>query len=557
MRRLIAVLVCATLAAAQEVSQSGLELQAARAMVSQPERARNGMVASAHETASRIGVDVLRAGGNAVDAAVAVGFALAVIFPEAGNIGGGGYMVVRMADGRAKVFDYRETAPSAARPGLYRDRQEARVGYKASAVPGTVAGLALAHARFGTRPWRELLQPARRLAKDGFPVTYRMEMILRLQVPVMKQFADSRRIFLHGGQQPLAQGEKLRQSDLARTLSRLQKHGWREFYEGETARLIAADMAANHGTITYEDLRGYQALEREPLQGTYRGHPILTAPPSSSGGMAMIEMLNILENFPMPLGMEGSVASRHLFAEAMGRAFHDRALYAADPAFFEVPVVRLTSKEYARSLAQSIRPDRAGATAAISTGGGYESESTTHFSVADRWGNLVANTYTLNGFYGSQVIARGTGVLLNDIMSGFTDREGDRNRIGPGKRPVSSMTPAVLLTRDSKPWAALGSPGSLTIPSTVAQVIVNLIDYKMPVRDAVEFPRIHLQPSNSEINAEPGAIVFDVGERLRSFGHRLAPKLRSQGDVHAVVIDESGWRLGWSDGRRGGRALGY
>jgi gamma-glutamyltranspeptidase / glutathione hydrolase len=558
MRAIAAVLIAAALLA-QEVSQSGLKWKAARPMIAQPERAPRAMVASAHGLASHAGLEILRKGGNAVDAAVAVGFALAVVHPEAGNLGGGGYMVVRMNDGRSKAIDYRETAPAAAKPGLFRSDMESRVGYKASAVPGTVAGLAAAHRLYGSLPWKIVLEPARRLAKEGFPASQRMELVLALQVPVMRPFADSAKVFLHGSDQPLKQGERVLQPDLARTIQRLQKRGWREFYEGETARLIDADMRANGGTILLDDLRAYAAKELAPLEGTYRGHQVLTVPPSSSGGVALLEMLNILETFPMTPGQEGSAASRHLLVEAMRRAYRDRSEWAADPAFFEIPVAKLISKDHAKSLAASIRPDRAGGAGGEqpAAASGSESADTTHFSVVDAAGNLVSNTYTLNGFFGSQVIARGTGVLMNDIMSGFTDRAGARNQIGPGKRPVSSMTPTIVTYPDGKPWVALGSPGSATIPNTVLQTIVNMIDYKMSLRDAIEFPRIHHQYRPDRIDVEPGAIVLDVAEKLRSFGHTINTQARSQGDVHAVAIADDGWRIGWSDGRRGGRAQGY
>ena len=555
-----ALLAFSIVLAAQEVSQSGLELSAPRPMVSQPERAPHAMVASAHELASQAGLEVLRKGGNAVDAAVAIGFALAVVHPEAGNIGGGGYMLVRMADGRTAAIDYRETAPASAGPGMFKDSREARVGYKASAVPGTVAGLAMAHKMFGAKAWRDDLEPARVLAYRGFPASQRMELILALQVPVMSQFPESARIFLHGAKVPLKQGEILRQADLAATIERMQKQGWREFYEGRTARLIDADMRAHGGTISYDDLKNYKALLREPLQGSYRGHPILTMPPSTSGGLALLEMLNILECFPMRLGLEGSVESRHLQIEAMRRAYRDRSLYAADPDFVKVPVEMLASKAHAKELAAGIHRHRATATGELGMEpGGNESGDTTHFTVVDAAGNVVSNTYTLNGFYGSQVVVKGSGVLLNDIMSGFATRSGgSKNLVQPGKRPISSMTPVIALHADGKPWFALGSPGAATIPNTVFQVIVNIIDFRMSLRDAVEFPRIHHQYIPDRVDAEPGAVVFDVAEKLRSMGHTLNPKLRSQGDVHAIMIESpSNWRLGWSDGRRGGRALGY
>lgn len=559
--RITTVAVLAATLAAQEVSQSGLELKAARPMVSQPERAPHGMIASASELASEAGLQILRSGGNAVDAAVAVGFVLAVVHPEAGNLGGGGYMVVRMADGRTRAFDYKETAPALATLETYKNRRDLQIGYKASAVPGTVAGLAMAHARFGRLPWKEVLEPAYQLARKGFPASQRMELILALQVPVMKSFPESARIFLHGGDTPLKQGEIVRQPDLARTIRRLQTKGWREFYDGETARLIDADMAAHGGTIRYQDLHKYAPKELDPLQGSYRGYRVLTIPPSSSGGFTLIEMLNILEQFPMRTGEEGSFRSRHLEVEAMRRAFRDRAEFAADPAFFDVPVAELTSKEHARELAKSILPDKATPSAAMPGGAaqesGRESDDTTHFSVVDEAGNIVSNTYTLNGFYGSQVMAKGTGVLLNDIMGGFSTAHESRNAIGPGKRPVSSMTPTVVLYPDGRSFLALGSPGSATIPNTIFGTLVNIVDYKMSLRDAVEFARIHHQFLPDKIDAEPGALVLDVAERLKAAGYAIEPRLRSQGDVHAVAIAPDGWRIGWSDGRRGGRALGY
>jgi gamma-glutamyltranspeptidase / glutathione hydrolase len=523
-------------------------------MVSQPERARHAIIASVHELASEAGLEILRKGGNAVDAAVAVGFALAVVHPEAGNLGGGGYMVLRLADGRAAAIDYRETAPAVAKPGFFKDDRERRIGYKASAVPGTVAGLALAHRTYGVLPWKTVLDPARRLASKGFPASQRLELILRLQVPVMKDFAPTARVFLHGSDQPLKQGELVRQPDLAGAIARLQKNP-RDFYEGETAKRIAAAMAAHGGSITLADLKAYRPKALHPIKGTYRNVGVLTVPPSSSGGTTLMQMLNILEAFPMRLGEEGSARSRHLLVEAMRRAYADRALYSADPAFHEVPVEKLTSKDYAKRLASAIALDRA-VPVTEAAANANESNDTTHFSVVDGSGNIVSNTYTLNGFFGSQVIPEGTGVLLNDIMSAFTEGPG-RNQIGPGKRPVSSMTPTILLRENGSPWMALGSPGSATIPNTVLQTIVNLVDYKMSLRDAIEFPRIHHQNRPDRIDAEPAALVQDVADKLKSMGHTLNPQTRSQGDVHAVGIDRDGWRIGWSDGRRGGRTIGY
>jgi gamma-glutamyltranspeptidase/glutathione hydrolase len=322
-------------------------------------------------------------------------------------------------------------------------------------------------------------------------------------------------------------------------------------------------MAAHNGTITLNDLRSYHAIEREPVRGTFRGNQILSMPPSSSGGTTLIEMLNILETFPAQLGAEGSSEEEHHMIEAMRRAYRDRAEYSADPAFFDIPIDLLTSKDHARELAASIQPDRATPSASMMPAAApdataHESDDTTHFSIIDEAGDIVSNTYTLNSFYGSQVMIAGTGVLMNDIMSGFSNRPGDRNEVKAGKRPVSSMTPTIVLHADGSPWFALGSPGSATIPNTVFQVIVNIIDLKMSLRDAIEFPRIHHQFMPDRVDAEPGALVEDVAEKLRSYGDTLNPKLRSQGDVHAVMVEEgTGWRLGWSDGRRGGRAMGY
>ena len=540
--------------AGQEVSQSGLRLQAERPLIAQAERAGNGMVASTHELASQVGIDIMKRGGNAVDAAVAVAFALAVVHPEAGNIAGGGYMLVRMADGRATAIDYKEMAPAAAHPEMYQKESEQRFGYKASAVPGTVAGMEVAHKKFGKLSWAQVIEPARLLARNGFPASQRMEIILALQVPIMKQFPETSKVFLHGGETPLKQGEMVKQPELAATLQRIQKNGAKEFYSGLTAQLIDKDMRANGGTITLDDLKAYKAMEREPLQGTYRGHPILAMGPSSSGGTAVIEMLNILENFELKLGEEGSAKARHLHVEAARRAFKDRAAFSGDPAFFEIPTAKLISKPHAAEWAKGIRLTKAtpleGGTA------DKESNDTTHFSVIDAAGNIVSNTYTLNGFYGSQVMPKGTGVLFNDIMSGFGTR--GRNRIQARKRPVSSMSPVLVLNRDNTPWVALGSPGSQTIPNTVLQVISNMIDFKMSLRDAIDYPRIHHQGTPDRIDAEPGAMVTEVAEKLKAMGHQINAAFRSQGDVHAVAVEpKTNMRLGWSDGRRGGKAIGY
>jgi gamma-glutamyltranspeptidase/glutathione hydrolase len=560
--------------AAQERSQSGLDFEGARPLVSQPERTAKAMIASTHELATQAGLGILKKGGNAVDAAVAVGFALAVVHPEAGNLGGGGYMVVRMADGRTKAFDFKETIPAATRLEGFPESTKPYVGFKTAGVPGTVAGLALAHKRFGKLPWATVLEPARLLAERGFPASQRMEIVLRLQAPVMRDFPEAAKIFLHGSDKPLKQGELVKLPDLAATIKRLQKQGASEFYEGETARLIAADMKAQGGFMTLDDLRNYKAIEEDPITGTYRGNKILTMPPSSSGGFVLLEMLNMLERFPMELGMEGSSTSRHLIAEAMRRAYRDRLLYAADPKVAAVPLDKLLSAEYADRQAASIRA-HAGITPAADLpgidGGATpaainDSPHTTHFSIVDEAGNLVSNTYTLGSFYGSQAIPAHTGVLLGDMVGTIASgaradartRRPSRNPLTPGTRLVSTMSPAIMIRPDGTPWVAFGTPGGATIPSTLVQIVVNLVDYKMPLRDAIEYPRIHDAFSPDRIEAEPGAIVRDVAEKLTALGYQIDKRLRSQGDVHAVAIEEkTGMRLGWSDGRRGGRAGGY
>ena len=560
--KILLSLLLASLLSAQEVSQSGLRLEADRAMVAQPERAPKVMVTSCNEYATQAGISILKKGGNAVDAAVAVAFALAVVHPEAGNLGGGGYLLVRMADGRAKLIDYGARAPMASKEGVFPTPKDAATGYKSIAVAGTPDGMAMAHKMFGRLPWKVVLEPARKLAKEGFPASQRIELILKLQVPVMKPFPESARIFLHGSDQPLKQGEQVRQPELAATIARLQKHGGREFYEGETATRIAADMQANGGLITAADLKDYTAIAREPLETTYRGFPILTSSPSSSGGMAVVEMLNIIENFPMPLGMEGSAHHRHIQAEAMKRAFRDRLLYAGDPGYKDIPVARLTGKDYAKTLAQSISPNKATPSRELgelpkdleSLIG--ESADTTHFSIVDAEGNIIANTYTLSGFYGSQVVVKGTGVLMGNIYGAFSN--GGKKVLPAGQRPASTMSPTIVLNLESKPWFALGTPGGATIPNTLVEVIMNIIDFKMSLRDAIEFPRIHHQYLPDRIDAEPGAIAFETAQKLKEQGQILSTRYRSQGDVHAVMIEaQGGWRLGWSDGRRGGKAMGY
>lgn len=542
----IVVLLAAAALFPQEVSQSGLRLDAQRPMVSQPARFQHAVVASVHELATDAGIATLKKGGNAVDAAVAVGFTLAVVHPEAGNLGGSGFALVRTAEGKLAAFDYIGAAPTGSRPGLFTRRGEASVGYRAIMVPGTVAGLGLMHGEYGRLKWAQCLEPARRLAARGFPASQRLELILQLQVPVMKQFPESARVFLHGSDQPLAQNERVVQPDLAATIARMQKKGWREFYEGETARRIAADMRANGGLITRGDLRAYHAREVEPIRLVYRGYPVLTMPPSSSGGMALAVMLNVLSRFNLEPGREGSSGVRHLQIEAMRRGFAARAQTVA-AAFGNLP--DLLTPEAAARMASTISLDHA--TPPAPRARETESFDTTHFSIVDPQGMVVANTYTLSGFFGSQVVVKGTGVLMNNHMSAIAASK----KLAPGQRYPSTMSPTLVLQPDGSPYFALGTPGAITIPSTLMQVVSNVIDFKMSVRDAIEFPRIHAD--SGPVDAEPAALVFDVAERLRRMGHKLNPRLRSQGDVQAVMFDAKGWRVAWADGRRGGSVKGF
>jgi gamma-glutamyltranspeptidase / glutathione hydrolase len=536
---------------AQERSQSGLELEAVRPMVAQPFRAPKAVIASVHELATEAGLQVLRDGGNAVDAAVTVAFVLGVVHPEAGNLGGSGFLLASLKNGKSVAIDYGGIAPGASKPGMFQNNRESSVGYKSIAIPGTPAGMGMLHAKLGKLSWKRCLEPARKLAKDGFPASLRLELILKLQVPVMKQYPESARVFLHGGTQPLQQGEKVVQPDLAATIARMQKHGWREFYEGETAKRIAADMAANGGVVTEADLKAYQAAEVQPLETNYRGHRVLTMPHSSSGGVVLLSALNTIENFELAPGQEGSARVRHLQAEALRLGLKTRREVQDEQS---LPVTEAVSKGYAKTRAALISSDKA-ITPDPPRERPRESPDTTHFTVVDGEGNMVANTYTLSGFFGSQVVAKGTGVLLNNHMSVFA---GYPRTLKPGNRYLSAMAPTIVFRTDGTPWLALGTPGGMTIPSTIFQVISNVVDFKMSLRDAIEFPRIHFDQAQQRIDAEPGALVLDVADKLKGMGHRLNPRLRAQGDVSAILIEEgSGWRVGWADGRRGGAIKGF
>jgi gamma-glutamyltranspeptidase/glutathione hydrolase len=551
-----------------------------------PVCARHGIVASSDELASKVGVEILKRGGNAVDAAVAVGLALAVTWPGAGNIGGGGFMLIRKADGSTTAIDYRERAPGKAHRRIFLDQKGnvtpgvSVTGHRAVGVPGTVAGLALALEKYGTMKWRDVIEPARRLAAEGYVFTNfnkvgRTDQVIKL----LEQFPESRRIFLRDGKYYQA-GETFKQPELAETLKRLQERGPREFYEGRTAQLIAEEMHANGGLITLDDLKAYEAKERHPVRGTYRGYEIITMPPPSSGGIVLIEMLNILEHYDLGGMGHNSAEKYHLLIEAMRRAFADRAEFLGDPDFVNVPVAGLISKRYAGELVKSIDVSRATPSGEVRSGRPtkYESPQTTHYSVVDALGNAVSNTVTLNGAYGSGVTVHGAGFLLNNEMDDFAAKPGSANKFGliqgeanaiaPGKRPVSSTTPTIVL-KDGKLFLVLGTPGGPTITTQILQVLINVIDHGMNIQQAVNAPRIHHQWLPDVVQYEPYGMAQDVMNALIRKGHRLQLKddyleeLRSIrgaiGDVEGVMIEpETGMRLGASDPRNSNaRAVGY
>jgi len=545
----------------------------------EPVRARHGMVASTNEVASRVGVDIMKRGGNAVDAAIAVAFALAVTHPAAGNLGGGGFMMIRLKNGTTTTIDYREMAPAAAHRDVYLDKNGkliegeggSLVGYRAAGVPGTVRGMELALKKYGSGKlsWAQLIEPARRLAGAGFTVTYSLARSLENSHEYLSKYPETNRIYLKNGAF-YREGELFRQPELAATFARLQRFGPNDFYQGETARLIVADMKRHNGLMTMDDLRGYVVKERTPLRGNYRGYEIISMPPPSSGGAVLIQMLNILEGFDFQKLEANSSNRYHLMAEAMRRAFADRAEYMGDSDFVKVPVAGLIDKAYAATLRATINPERASTSAEVRAGrpAGYESEETTHFTVVDAEGNAVSNTYTLNNSYGSAAVAKGTGMLLNDEMDDFAAKpgtpnlygliQGERNAVAPRKRPLSAMTPTIVLRKDGSLWFTVGSPGGPTIINTVLCIITDVIDYEMNIQQAIDAPRIHHQWLPDELVGEPFGLSGDTQRALTARGHTLA-KLRYLGDAEGIMIEEkTGMRLGATDPRRSdGQAIGY
>ncbi len=538
-----------------------------------PVYARHGMVSTQEITATGVGVDILKRGGNAVDAAVAVGFALAVALPRAGNIGGGGFMLVHMADSEKTVaIDYREMAPSRATRDMYLDedgkvdKRRARFSYLSVGVPGTVAGLALALEKYGTMDLAEVMAPAIYLAGKGITVTETTADALNRRHKRLGGNPAAARIFLHPDGTALRAGELLVQSDLAWSLEQIAEQGPDAFYRGEIARKIAADMAANGGLITIQDLNDYRAVEREPVRGQYRGYDIVSMPPPSSGGVHVIQILNILEDFPIGFLGHNSADTIHLMAEAMKLAYADRSEYLGDPDFTNVPVAGLTSKTYAAKLRERIALGYATPSNRIKPGNPltYESRETTHYSIMDEAGNVVSNTYTLNFSFGTGIVAAGTGVLLNNEMDDFSAKPGvpnaygllggEANAIEPGKRPLSSMTPTIVF-KDGKAHFATGSPGGSRIITTTLQIIMNVVDHGMNIAAATAASRVHHQWLPDKLRVEVG-ISDDTLDRLSAMGHHIDIG-NAMGSTQTVMRIEQGF-LGAADPRRAGAlARGY
>ena len=525
--------------------------------------APHGMVVSASSIASEAGRNVLAEGGNAVDAAIATGLALAVTYPVAGNIGGGGFMVLRFPNGRATTIDFRERAPAAARPEMFTDSAgaySARIHHDSHVsvgVPGTVAGFALAHRKYGSAKWAHLVEPAVRLASDGFLVPKGLAESLASAREMFQAYPASMSAFTRNGV-PYAVGDRIQQPDLARTLGRIRDGGQDGFYRGETARLLAAEMRRGGGLITERDLADYEAKERDPIRGSYRGYDIISMPPPSSGGVALVEMLNILEGFDLRAAGHNSAPYVQMVTEAMRRAFLDRARYLGDPDFVQPPIERLTSKAYAARLRATIRADQASLSEPAQVAERDESRETTHYSVVDASGMAVSVTYTLENGYGLGAVVPGAGFLLNNEMGDFNGLPGLTDTTGligtppnvarPGKRMLSSMTPTII-TKDNKLVAVVGSPGGRTIINTVLQVILNQVDFGMEIQDAVAAPRFHHQWLPDVLSVERNGFTAATVSRLDAAGYRIRWS-DEQGTAHSIRIDAlTGARRGAADPR--------
>ena len=539
-----------------------------------PKAATNDMVVAPEQLAAEVGTRILQEGGNAIDAAVATGFALAVTFPQAGNLAGGGFMLIHLAGEERQTFiDYRESAPAAATRNMFLDdsgevdRRREYFSHQAAGVPGTVAGMLYALEKYGTLSREDVLAPAIELARDGIPVSYAHHVALNSRVDTLKRNAEATRLFLtpEGAAPPI--GSKWVQSDLASTLAAIATEGRDGFYAGRVGQLIADDMAANSGLITLEDLANYQVIEREPVRGTFRDFEVVSAPPPSSGGVHIVQMLNILEGYDLKSLGHNSAAYVHYLAEAMKYAYADRSEYLGDPDYVDVPVAKLTDKAYAARLRSEVSDDRATPSKDIAPGRmlAPESPDTTHYSVADSDGNVVSNTYTLNFSYGSHIAVPGTGVLLNNEMADFAAKpgtanayglvQGEANKIEPGKRPLSSMSPTIVL-KDGAPWLATGSPGGSVIITTVLQTILNAMEFDMNMATAAAEARLHHQWLPDTLRLERG-FSADTVRLLEAMGHPVEVGDRTTGRTNSIML-EDGWLYGASDTRRlGGAVSGY
>ncbi|EJM67638.1 gamma-glutamyltranspeptidase [Pseudomonas sp. GM50] len=503
-----------------------------------PVAAENGMVVTAQHLASHVGVDVLKNGGNAVDAAVAVGYALAVVYPAAGNLGGGGFMTIQLADGRKTFLDFREKAPLAATPDMYLDKAGNVIpdlstrGHLAVGVPGTVSGMELALKKYGTKPRKEVIAPAIKLAEDGFVLEQGDVDLLEYATDVFKKdMRDSGSIFLSNGE-PMQVGQKLVQKDLSKTLREISEKGADGFYKGWVADAIVTSSQANKGIITQADLDKYQTRELAPIECDYRGYHVVSAPPPSSGGVVICEIMNILDGYPMKdLGFR-SAQAMHYQIEAMRHAYVDRNSYLGDPDFVKNPIAHLLDKNYATKIREAIDPQKAGVSREIKPGvAPHEGSNTTHYSIVDKWGNAVSVTYTLNDWFGAGVMASKTGVILNDEMDDFTSKigvpnmyglvQGEANAIAPGKAPLSSMSPTIV-TKDGKVVMVVGTPGGSRIITATLLTILNVIDYGMNIQEAVDAPRFHQQWLPEETNLENFATSPDTKKMLESWGHKFA-----------------------------------
>lgn len=517
------------------------------------DRTGTGLVLSTYELANKIGKEVLDKGGNAIDAAVAVGYALAVVHPAAGNIGGGGFAVIHLANGENTTLDFREMAPLKASRDMYLDskgeviKDASTIGYLAAGVPGTVKGMSAMLDRYGTMKLKDLIAPAIKLAEKGFLISDRQEQTMLEAKDMFKKFPSSSKYFLKEDGSTYKSGDLFIQKDLAKTLKLIAKEGPDAFYKGKIADLIASDMVKNKGIITKEDLAQYQVIWRKPVEGTYRNYDIISMAPPSSGGAIIIQILNIMENANIEnLGFASS-KTLHIMAEAMRQAYADRSEYMGDPDFVKIPLDKLTSKEYAKEIYTKIPKDKALPSSKVKPGLGqiHEGHNTTHYSVLDGKGNAVSITYTINASYGSGAAVEGAGFLLNDEMDDFSIKPGvpnlygvvggDANAIEPKKRPLSSMSPTIIL-KDGKVFMVVGSPGGSRIITTVLQVISNVIDHKMDISTAVEAPRFHMQWLPDEIRIEPFGIIKDVQNNLEKMGYKITEK-PYMGDVNAIMID--------------------